>query len=79
VSVKITGRNSAQCTNAIGVQAAIATNGVCILHEEISRFAQLTEYIIGKVGKDSAAARFAAATPSNDFSIQNDKPYAEVC
>lgn len=32
----------------------------------------------GKVGKDSAAARFASATPSNDFSIQNDKPYAEL-
>lgn len=33
---------------------------------------------IGKVGKDSAAARFASATPSSDFSIQDDKPYAEV-
>jgi len=32
---------------------------------------------IGKVGKDSAAARFASATAS-DFSIQQDKPYAEV-
>ncbi|KAI4844207.1 mannose-6-phosphate isomerase [Aureobasidium sp. EXF-8845] len=31
----------------------------------------------GKVGKDSAAARFASATPS-DFSIQQDKPYAEL-
>lgn len=31
----------------------------------------------GKVGKDSAAARFASATPS-DFSIQESKPYAEV-
>ncbi|KAL1297361.1 hypothetical protein AAFC00_004902 [Neodothiora populina] len=34
-------------------------------------------YEWGKVGKDSAAARFAAATPS-DFSIQEDKPYAEL-
>jgi hypothetical protein len=34
--------------------------------------------IPGKVGEESAAARFAAATPSTDFSIQNDRPYAEV-
>ena len=33
---------------------------------------------IGKVGKESAAAKLASATPSNDFSIQEDKPYAEV-
>jgi mannose-6-phosphate isomerase len=30
------------------------------------------------VGKDSAAARFASATPSDSFSIQSDKPYAEL-
>jgi mannose-6-phosphate isomerase len=30
------------------------------------------------VGKTSAAAKFAAATAS-DFSIQEEKPYAEVC
>jgi hypothetical protein len=35
-------------------------------------------YDWGKVGKESAAAKFAAATAS-DFSIQEDKPYAEVC
>lgn len=35
-------------------------------------------YDWGKIGKDSAAAKFGAATPS-DFSIQEDKPYAEVC
>ncbi|KAF2231726.1 mannose-6-phosphate isomerase [Viridothelium virens] len=35
-------------------------------------------YDWGKVGKDSAAAKFAAATPQNDFSIQADKPYAEL-
>ncbi|KAK6007446.1 hypothetical protein QM012_004260 [Aureobasidium pullulans] len=34
-------------------------------------------YEWGKVGKDSAAARFASATPS-DFSIQEEKPYAEL-
>ena len=35
-------------------------------------------YDWGKIGKDSAAAKFGAATPS-DFSIEEDKPYAEVC
>lgn len=34
---------------------------------------------VGKIGKESAAARFAAATPANEFSIQEEKPYAEVC
>jgi mannose-6-phosphate isomerase len=34
-------------------------------------------YDWGKVGKESAVAKFAAATAS-DFSIQEDKPYAEV-
>lgn len=38
----------------------------------------VNSYDWGKVGKESAAARFAAATAS-DFSIQEDKPYAEVC
>ncbi|KAF2451918.1 mannose-6-phosphate isomerase [Karstenula rhodostoma CBS 690.94] len=35
-------------------------------------------YDWGKVGKSSAAARFAAATPSDGFSIQEEKPYAEL-
>ncbi|KAI9799764.1 MAG: Mannose-6-phosphate isomerase [Piccolia ochrophora] len=35
-------------------------------------------YDWGKVGKESAAARFASATPSSDFSIQDEKPYAEL-
>ena len=39
---------------------------------------QLTDASIGKVGKESAAAKFASATPSGDFSIQDEKPYAEV-
>lgn len=38
----------------------------------------VNSYDWGKVGKDSAAAKFAAATPAEDFSIQSDKPYAEV-
>jgi mannose-6-phosphate isomerase len=37
----------------------------------------VNSYDWGKIGRDSAAATFAAATPS-DFSIQEDKPYAEV-
>ncbi|KIW77350.1 mannose-6-phosphate isomerase, class I [Fonsecaea pedrosoi CBS 271.37] len=35
-------------------------------------------YDWGKKGKDSAAARYAAATPSDNFSVQEDKPYAEL-
>ncbi|CZR69434.1 mannose-6-phosphate isomerase [Phialocephala subalpina] len=38
----------------------------------------VNSYDWGKVGKDSAAAKFAAATPADDFSIQEDKPYAEL-
>ncbi|MCJ1398098.1 Mannose-6-phosphate isomerase [Xylographa trunciseda] len=38
----------------------------------------VNSYDWGKVGKASAAAKFAAATPSGDFSIQEDKPYAEL-
>lgn len=38
----------------------------------------VNSYDWGKVGKDSAAAKFAAATPADGFSIQDDKPYAEV-
>jgi len=38
----------------------------------------VNSYDWGKHGKESAAAKFAAAT-HNDFSIQEGKPYAEVC
>lgn len=38
----------------------------------------VNSYEWGKKGHDSAAARFAAATPSDDLSIEADKPYAEV-
>ena len=34
--------------------------------------------VIGKVGQQSAAARFAATTAAPDFSIESEKPYAEV-
>ncbi|TID18436.1 mannose-6-phosphate isomerase-like [Venturia nashicola] len=35
-------------------------------------------YEWGKIGNDSAAAKFAAATPSDGFEIAEDKPYAEL-
>ena len=38
----------------------------------------VNSYEWGKKGTSSAAAKFAAATPAADFSIQEDKPYAEV-
>lgn len=38
----------------------------------------VNSYDWGKKGRDSAAARFAAATAASNFSIQADKPYAEV-
>ncbi|KAK5992164.1 Mannose-6-phosphate isomerase [Cladobotryum mycophilum] len=38
----------------------------------------VNSYEWGKKGNDSAAARFAAATPSDQLSIQSDKPYAEL-
>lgn len=34
--------------------------------------------VIGKIGQESAAARFAATTASSDFLIESEKPYAEV-
>ncbi|KAF7560628.1 hypothetical protein G7046_g3496 [Stylonectria norvegica] len=38
----------------------------------------VNSYEWGKIGHESAAARFAAATPSSDLTIQDDKPYAEL-
>jgi mannose-6-phosphate isomerase len=38
----------------------------------------VNSYEWGKKGSESAAARFAASTPTPDLSIQDDKPYAEV-
>lgn len=38
----------------------------------------VNSYDWGKVANDSAAAKFAAATPADGFSIQEDTPYAEV-
>ncbi|KAL8847845.1 MAG: hypothetical protein Q9221_007147 [Calogaya cf. arnoldii] len=38
----------------------------------------VNSYDWGKVGKESAAAKYAAATESNQFSIENEKPYAEL-
>lgn len=38
----------------------------------------VNSYEWGKKGSSSAAAKFAAATPAANFSIQEDQPYAEV-
>ncbi|KAK2836062.1 Mannose-6-phosphate isomerase [Arthroderma sp. PD_2] len=38
----------------------------------------VNSYDWGKVGSESAAARYAAATPVDGFSVQSDKPYAEL-
>ncbi|KAI8630042.1 mannose-6-phosphate isomerase [Xylariaceae sp. FL1651] len=38
----------------------------------------VNSYDWGKLGADSAAAKFAAATASDDLTIQADKPYAEL-
>ncbi|EHK39391.1 hypothetical protein TRIATDRAFT_156021 [Trichoderma atroviride IMI 206040] len=38
----------------------------------------VNSYEWGKKGSESAAARYAAATPSDDLTIQADKPYAEL-
>ncbi|KAF2740257.1 mannose-6-phosphate isomerase [Polyplosphaeria fusca] len=38
----------------------------------------VNSYDWGKIGKSSAAAKFAAATAADDFSIQEEKPYAEL-
>ena len=40
--------------------------------------AGVNSYDWGKVGSESAAAKFAAATPSDDIKIEQEKPYAEV-
>ncbi|KAI9807817.1 MAG: Mannose-6-phosphate isomerase [Sarcosagium campestre] len=38
----------------------------------------VNSYDWGKVGKSSAAAKFASATPSTNFSVEDEKPYAEL-
>ncbi|EAS30409.2 mannose-6-phosphate isomerase [Coccidioides immitis RS] len=38
----------------------------------------VNSYDWGKLGNESAAAQFAAASAAADFSVQNDKPYAEL-
>ena len=35
-------------------------------------------WLPGKVGHTSAAAKYAAATPSNKLAIEQEKPYAEL-
>lgn len=53
-------------------------NGVCLSRSRMQQVQKLRQST-GKVGKESAAAKFATATPSNEFSIEEEKPYAEVC
>ncbi|KKA26885.1 hypothetical protein TD95_003267 [Thielaviopsis punctulata] len=38
----------------------------------------VNSYEWGKIGSSSAAAKYAAATPADGFSVQEDKPYAEL-
>ncbi|KAI2621304.1 mannose-6-phosphate isomerase [Xylaria nigripes] len=38
----------------------------------------VNSYDWGKIGSESAAAKFAAATPSDDLVIESEKPYAEL-
>lgn len=39
---------------------------------------KLLSIVLGKIGQESAAARYAATTAAPDFSIESEKPYAEV-
>jgi mannose-6-phosphate isomerase len=48
--------------------------GVCL----IPYASHCAKYAKGKVGSASAAAKYAAATPAEGFSISEEKPYAEV-
>lgn len=38
----------------------------------------VNSYDWGKKGHESAAAKYAAATPPSDFEVKHDQPYAEV-
>ncbi|KAI1434214.1 mannose-6-phosphate isomerase [Xylaria sp. CBS 124048] len=38
----------------------------------------VNSYDWGKIGSESAAAKFAAATPSDSLTIESEKPYAEL-
>ncbi|KAI0967137.1 mannose-6-phosphate isomerase [Xylaria arbuscula] len=38
----------------------------------------VNSYDWGKIGHESAAAKFAAATPSDNLTIESEKPYAEL-
>ncbi|KAI0521955.1 mannose-6-phosphate isomerase [Xylaria bambusicola] len=38
----------------------------------------VNSYDWGKIGSESAAAKFAAATPSDSLNIESEKPYAEL-
>jgi len=55
-------------TTTIGVRLALC----------IALYHACTKQPKGKVGSASAAAKYAAATPAEGFSISEAKPYAEV-
>ncbi|KAI9834307.1 MAG: Mannose-6-phosphate isomerase [Phylliscum demangeonii] len=47
-------------------------------YTDIHSLLGVNSYEWGKVGFKSAAAKFASATPSDNFSFHEDKPYAEL-
>lgn len=59
-------------------QASIAMTGVRSRLLELPETCTGLILCVGKVGKESAAAKYAAATETNKFSIEDEKPYAEV-
>jgi hypothetical protein len=71
--------DSAVITSTNELQASTATTGVRpnLFSAPTAPLLESHSYT-GKIGSESAAAKFAAATPSDQFSIQQDKPYAEV-
>lgn len=65
-----------ECFTDCCLQASIVTTGVSIYNHHTK--CPALNPVIGKVGQESAAARYAATTAAPDFAIEADKPYAEV-
>jgi hypothetical protein len=63
---------------ADSMQEPILMIGVLKFHAYEVDATSVTQVSSGKIGADSAAARFAAATEQSGFKIESDKPYAEV-
>lgn len=53
-------------------------SGSISVHTLTVRLPGVNSYEWGKPGSESAAARFAAATPRDDLEIESEKPYAEL-